>query len=59
MTIKVKDLSVQYENKIIFYNTELEIPNNKLTMLIGANGTGKTTLFKIITKNIEIKNINI
>lgn len=35
--------------KIIFENFELEIPENKITVICGHNGAGKTTLLKILS----------
>ena len=39
-------------------NVSLEIPNNKLTILTGCNGTGKTSLFKIIMGDIKPVNFD-
>ena len=38
--IKIKNLSFSYETKEIFNNINLNIANNKTTMLIGTNGSG-------------------
>ena len=46
--IKIKTLSFSYENKEIFNNINLNITNNKTTMLIGTNGSGKSTLINIL-----------
>ena len=46
--IKIKNLSFSYENKEIFNNINLNITNNKTTMLIGTNGSGKSTLINIL-----------
>ena len=35
--------------KVIFENLELEIPENKITVICGHNGAGKTTLLKILS----------
>ncbi|MBE7708960.1 MAG: ABC transporter ATP-binding protein [Cyanobacteria bacterium SIG32] len=52
--IEIKNLNLNFGNEILFNNIELNIPENKITMIVGPNGTGKTTLFKIL--NGEIKN---
>lgn len=52
--IKIKNLSLNFDEKIIFDNVEFDIPDKKLTFLIGANGMGKTTLFKILANNISV-----
>lgn len=36
------------EEHVLLRNFSLEIPQNKVTCLIGGNGTGKTTLFNLI-----------
>jgi len=58
--ISIKNLNLNFDENIIYKNASLEIPDNKITMIVGPNGTGKTTLLKIITGEIktdcEIKN---
>jgi ATP-binding cassette subfamily F protein 3 len=44
------------ENEIILKNIELNIDKNEKFALIGANGTGKTTLLKILAGNLKLKN---
>lgn len=51
--IKIEDLNFKFDNEIIFKNTDLEILNNRITVITGANGAGKSTLLKIITNNIQ------
>ncbi|WP_099469676.1 ABC transporter ATP-binding protein [Konateibacter massiliensis] len=55
--IQVKNLIFSYEEKqkgkIILNNVDLTIPKGKITTLIGANGCGKSTLFNLMTKNLE------
>ena len=46
--IKVENLSLNFEDKKLFENVSLEIPNNKITVIAGPNGTGKTTLLKVM-----------
>ena len=47
--IKLKNLSLTIENKLtIFENANINIPKDKITVLVGSNGVGKTTLLKII-----------
>ncbi|MEI6222500.1 MAG: ATP-binding cassette domain-containing protein [bacterium] len=48
--IKVEKLSKSYGKKVVLNDVTLEIPNNKITFLIGENGVGKTTLLKTILK---------
>ena len=47
--IKLKNLSLTVENDLtIFENANINIPKDKITVLVGSNGVGKTTLLKII-----------
>ena len=46
--MKLVNISKLYDNKVIFDNLNLEIPENKITVIIGSSGTGKTTLLNII-----------
>lgn len=58
--IEIKNLNLNFNETVIFKNAQINIPKNQITMIVGANGTGKTTLLRIITKeikaNCEIKN---
>jgi len=42
-----------YDNKTIIQGIDLEIPKNKISVIIGANGCGKSTLLKTIAKLIK------
>ena len=46
--MKLVNLSKRFDNKVIFDNLNLEIPENKITVIIGNSGTGKTTLLNIL-----------
>ena len=47
--INIKDLTLKLDNLIIFENAQINIPKDKITVLTGSNGVGKTTLLKIIS----------
>lgn len=51
--IKIENLNFEYENKIIFKNLNLNIEDNKLSIIMGLNGVGKSTLVKLITGGIK------
>lgn len=51
--IKLKDLSVGYEGKVIVSDINLEFIRGKMTCILGANGSGKTTMLKTIAKIID------
>lgn len=49
--IRVKDLSFRYEgpySAFVLKNLDLEIPENKVTAVVGTSGSGKTTLIKLL-----------
>ncbi len=46
--IKVKSLRRSVNSKILFNEINLELPSNQITGLLGANGAGKTSLFRAI-----------
>ncbi len=46
--IKVKSLRRSVNSKILFNDINLELPSNQITGLLGANGAGKTSLFRAI-----------
>ncbi len=55
-TIKIKNLSFRYGGKTspnVLKNISLEIPEGKVTAIVGASGSGKTTLIKLLLKFYE------
>ena len=46
--IKAKSLKRVVDSKVLFNNIDLELPSNQITGLLGANGAGKTSLFRAI-----------
>ena len=56
MGIEIKDLKVSYDDRVIIPNANLKIPSNKITMLIGPNGCGKSTMLKSIARIIPVQN---
>lgn len=47
--VEIQDLTKSYDDKLIFKNVSCSIKRGDKIALLGANGTGKTTLLKIIT----------
>ena len=48
MVIDAHDLSKSYGNRLLFENLSFSIPKNAIVGIIGPNGMGKSTLFRII-----------
>lgn len=49
VVIRAEQLSKAYEEKLLFENLSFDIPAGSIVGIIGANGTGKTTLFRLIS----------
>lgn len=52
-SFRAKKVMSGYDNKTIIKGIELEIPSNKISVIIGANGCGKSTLLKTLAKLIK------
>lgn len=50
--LRCKNLKMSFDEKLLFENTDIEVNRGEKVFLLGANGCGKTTLFKIITGDI-------
>ncbi len=50
--LEVKDISMGYDSKILFKDINFNIYRGEKVALVGANGIGKSTLFKIIMNEI-------
>ena len=48
--IEIKNLKVQYGERTILHDINAIIPKNKVTVILGGSGCGKTTLLKSILK---------
>lgn len=55
MTIKINNLNFKYDETVLYENSSFEIPDNKMTVILGLNGMGKSTLFKILTGMIKVE----
>jgi len=56
--IECEDLSIAFDNKILFKNAGFRINTGNKTVLIGDNGSGKTTLIRKIL-DIDCENIKL
>ncbi|MDR3259017.1 MAG: energy-coupling factor ABC transporter ATP-binding protein [Fusobacteriaceae bacterium] len=57
--LEINSLNVNIDNLNIFDDATLKVKERSITSIIGRSGTGKTTLFKIISGINKIKNVNI
>lgn len=55
MKINIKDLSYSYEEKEVLKNIDLDFDEGKVYTILGPNGTGKSTLLKIINGWLKVK----
>lgn len=49
----LREIRKAYGDKIVFDNFCLDIPERKITVIMGASGIGKTTLLNILSDNTE------
>jgi iron complex transport system ATP-binding protein len=49
---KIKELKYQVGNKTILKNVSINIKTNNFLSILGTNGCGKSTLIKLINKNV-------
>nr|MBC8384282.1 ATP-binding cassette domain-containing protein [Candidatus Cloacimonadota bacterium] len=46
--IKIKNLTVSFDDQTILENINLTIPENEITVIVGESGCGKTVLMKTV-----------
>jgi ATP-binding cassette subfamily F protein 3 len=51
--LAIEDLKKSFENIVVFENLHLKVPNGTRLAVVGKNGSGKSTFFKIITGKIS------
>lgn len=51
--MEIRHLSFSYGKKAVLKDISLSFAEGKVTTLLGANGCGKSTLFKLCTKNLR------
>lgn len=51
--IKFINICKKYLNKIILNDISFTLENNSFTLLVGENGSGKSTILKLISKHIQ------
>lgn len=55
-SLKAKNLSIGYNDSIVVDDLELNIPQGKVSVIIGPNGCGKSTVLKAIGRILKPKN---
>jgi ATP-binding cassette subfamily B protein AbcA/BmrA len=58
LTMNIPDADIKFENTVFSYDNEnvvlhganFTIPKNKKTVILGSNGSGKTTIFKLLER---------
>ena len=53
--IRTEALTIGYEERIIVEELKLHIPEQKITALVGANGSGKSTILKTMARLLKPK----
>ncbi len=52
--IAFEHVSFSYGDSPVLQDVNLEIPENKLTVIVGANGAGKSTIFRLLERFYEV-----
>ncbi|EKU48621.1 ABC transporter ATP-binding protein [Staphylococcus massiliensis] len=53
--LKGQEITIGYEDHVILDNLDVEIPDGKVTSIIGPNGCGKSTLLKALSRILGCK----
>jgi ATP-binding cassette ChvD family protein len=53
LVIQAQNLTKSYGDRVLFENLSFDIPKNAIVGIIGPNGVGKSTLFKILMGRIQ------
>lgn len=53
--LETNGLSIAYEDRLIVEDLNIQIPQGKITALVGANGSGKSTILKTMARLMQPK----
>jgi sulfate-transporting ATPase len=53
VVVDFDNVKMGFENKLLYDNLNFKLPRGGIVGIIGPNGVGKTTLFKLITQQIQ------
>ncbi|MFU8797135.1 MAG: ABC transporter ATP-binding protein [Gammaproteobacteria bacterium] len=51
--VSIRNMSFQRDERMIFEDISMDIPQGKITAILGPSGTGKTTLLRLIGAQLE------
>ncbi|MEI0531346.1 ATP-binding cassette domain-containing protein [Brachyspira pilosicoli] len=51
--LQINNINLSYNNNIIFKNFSINLHTNKISIILGSSGCGKTSLLNIIAKKID------
>lgn len=54
-SLKTSHLDIAYEDRLIVKDLNISIPDGKITALVGANGSGKSTVLKTMARILQPK----
>lgn len=52
--ISIRNLNLYFEKQHVLKNINIEIPHNKVTVILGPSGCGKTTLLKTLNRLVDL-----
>ncbi|GAA0401512.1 ABC transporter ATP-binding protein [Paenibacillus motobuensis] len=55
MSLKTSHLDIAYEDRLIVQDLNISIPAGEITALVGANGSGKSTILKTMARILQPK----
>lgn len=55
VSLKTSHLDIAYEDRLIVEDLNISIPEGKITALVGANGSGKSTVLKTMARILQPK----
>lgn len=56
MFLEFKDVKIRYGDRLIIQDVNLGVPEGKIVSLVGKNGSGKSSLLKILTNTVKKEN---
>ncbi len=53
VVVRARDVSMGFGDKLLFEHMDFDLPRGGIVGVIGANGAGKTTMFKLLTGKLK------